>query len=63
MKETDRPNERQRTGLCADCVHARQVESARGSVFLLCALSATDPNYAKYPLLPVLRCDGYQPKS
>jgi hypothetical protein len=47
-------------GLCADCVQARQLESARGSVFLLCNLSHTDPRFPKYPRLPVLSCDGYQ---
>lgn len=48
-----------RAGLCADCVHARRVESSRGSAFLLCQLSLTDPNFAKYPRLPVLSCLGY----
>jgi len=54
--------ERERAGLCADCVHARGVESARGSAFILCELSATDPSFAKYPRLPVLRCSGYARK-
>jgi len=48
-------------GLCADCLHARTVESAKGSSFLLCQRSATDPSYAKYPRLPVLSCPGHQP--
>ena len=26
-------------GLCADCVHARRIESGRGSVLILCELS------------------------
>ena len=46
-------------GLCATCVHARRVTSARGSTFVLCALSATDPRFPKYPRLPVVRCAGY----
>lgn len=46
-------------GLCADCASGRRVESARGSVFWLCERSATDPAFARYPRLPVLRCDGY----
>ncbi|MGH7622813.1 MAG: hypothetical protein ACREMU_10775 [Gemmatimonadaceae bacterium] len=46
-------------GLCPSCVHARRVGSARGSVFLLCGLSATDERYPKYPRLPVVRCAGY----
>jgi hypothetical protein len=53
-------------GLCADCLHARRIESERGSVFVMCQLSATDVNFAKYPRLPVLSCAGYlrkdQPK-
>jgi len=52
--------ERDRAGLCADCVHARGVESSRGSVFLLCELSRRDPRFAKYPRLPVLSCPGYE---
>jgi len=49
-------------GRCADCLHARRIESAHGSVFILCELSLTDPNFAKYPRLPVLTCDGYEKK-
>jgi len=51
---------RERAGLCADCRHARCVESNRGSVFLLCELSRSDPQFAKYPRLPVLSCSGYE---
>ena len=47
-------------GLCTNCRHARRVQSDRGSVFYLCERSLTDPAYAKYPRLPVLRCAGYQ---
>ena len=32
-------DERSRAGLCADCVHAREIKSERGSVFVLCELS------------------------
>jgi hypothetical protein len=46
-------------GLCADCVHARQITSDRASTFLQCQLSFTDSRFAKYPRLPVLTCDGY----
>jgi hypothetical protein len=53
-------HERARAGLCADCVHARRIESDRGAKFYLCELSATDPAYRKYPALPVTRCAGYQ---
>ena len=57
MTEPDR-----RAGLCASCAHARRVTSARGSTFVLCALSQTDAHYPKYPPLPVLRCVGYEPR-
>ncbi len=50
-------------GLCADCLHSRRIESAHGSVFILCNLSLTDPRFPKYPRLPVLSCNGYQKKS
>jgi len=49
-------------GLCADCVHARSIQSDRGSTFVLCELSARDPRYPKYPRLPVISCDGYKKK-
>jgi len=47
-------------GLCADCRHAERVRSSKGSLFLLCGLSRSDPRFAKYPRLPVLACGGYQ---
>lgn len=50
-------------GLCATCVHARQIKSDRGAVFWLCELSATDPRFSKYPRLPVLACAGYRKKT
>jgi len=50
------------TGLCADCIHSRHIESAHGSVFILCELSLTEPNFPKYPRLPVLSCGGYKKK-
>jgi hypothetical protein len=46
-------------GLCGGCVHARIVETARESRFVLCELSRTDPRFPRYPNLPVLDCDGF----
>jgi len=60
---TDTKKEKERTGLCRDCVHARRVQSNRGSLFLLCELSKSDPRFAKYPRLPVLECSGYSRKT
>jgi hypothetical protein len=54
-------SERQRVGLCAGCLHARRVESARGSTFYRCERSASDPKYPRYPRLPILECEGYEP--
>jgi hypothetical protein len=47
-------------GLCTDCRHAQRIESSKGSLFLLCSLSKTDPHFPKYPRLPVLACTGYR---
>jgi hypothetical protein len=47
-------------GLCSDCQHCRIVKSQR-STFYMCRLSLTNPEYRKYPPLPVLRCAGYLP--
>jgi hypothetical protein len=49
-------------GRCADCQHARVIESDKGSHFLLCQLSEGDPRFPRYPRLPVLSCSGYTPK-
>ncbi|HWN74413.1 MAG TPA: hypothetical protein VNO13_01645 [Candidatus Udaeobacter sp.] len=46
-------------GLCADCRNARLIESSKGSHFLLCQLSQSDPSFPKYPRLPILACAGY----
>ena len=48
-------------GLCAACRHMRVIRSDRRMVFYLCALSAVDPRFPKYPRLPVLSCAGYAP--
>jgi hypothetical protein len=53
--------ERLRIGLCAACRFTRRITSDRGSIFHQCQLSATDPEFPKYPRLPVLRCAGYDP--
>ena len=61
MSSTINPSrENDGAGLCSDCLNARKLESARGSVFILCNLSLTDSRFPKYPRLPVLSCDGYK---
>ena len=47
-------------GICRTCEHLRLLASAR-SVFVRCGLADTDPAFARYPPLPVLRCAGYRP--
>lgn len=56
-------NETQRAGLCARCRHCRRIVSDRGSVFYLCRRAAQEPEYPKYPRLPVLTCRGFEPES
>ena len=46
--------------LCETCAWMREVVTPKGSRFLLCRLSQTDPDYLKYPPQPVVRCDGYR---
>ena len=46
--------------LCETCALMREVVTPKGSRFLLCQLSKTDPASPKYPPQPVVRCDGYQ---
>jgi len=50
-------------GLCADCLHARRIESDRRSVFYLCQHAMVDATFPKYPRLPVTRCAAHQPGS
>jgi hypothetical protein len=55
--------EQPKVGLCADCRHGRKIESDRGSAFWRCELSQSNPQFPKYPRLPVLTCSGYQKAS
>jgi len=48
-------------GLCQTCCNVRVVNSGRGSTFYLCRLAERDPRFPKYPRLPMLACDGYEP--
>ena len=50
-------------GLCAVCRHVRVIESAKGSMFVMCDLSKKDSRFTKYPLLPVLQCAGFVPRT
>ncbi len=50
-----------RAGLCASCRFAEIITSSRGSTFYRCLRADTDPRFRRYPVLPVLRCAGYEP--
>jgi hypothetical protein len=62
LKHANHESGRMQIGLCADCHFMRRIESDRGSVFHLCGRSVNDPQFPKYPKLPVLQCEGYDPK-
>ncbi|WP_205697842.1 hypothetical protein [Conexibacter sp. SYSU D00693] len=48
-------------GLCDRCAHQRIVRSGRGSVFSMCELGRKDPDWPKYPRMPVLACPRHEP--
>jgi hypothetical protein len=53
--------ERAVVGLCLDCRWMKRVTSSRDRDFYLCGLSATDPRFSKYPVLPIRACLGFSP--
>jgi hypothetical protein len=46
-------------GLCDACRHQRLVPNTRGSVFSLCERSRTEPEFPRYPRIPVAQCPGF----
>jgi len=48
------------SGLCAQCVHSKEIRTDRGSAFTMCLRSFSEPQYPKYPRLPVLTCAGFE---
>jgi hypothetical protein len=48
-------------GLCDRCAHQKLVTSGRGSVFSMCRLGLQDPDWPKYPRMPVERCSRFEP--
>jgi hypothetical protein len=55
-RQAERPDAA--AGLCAVCRHGRVIVSDRGSRFVLCARSKTDPAFPRFPPLPVRACRG-----
>jgi hypothetical protein len=47
-------------GLCDSCRHQQVVRNTRGSSFSLCLRSREDPEYPRYPCLPVVSCPGHE---
>ena len=48
-------------GLCLGCRHARVVRSRTNQDYYRCGRFDDDERYAKYPRLPMRKCDGYEP--
>ncbi len=46
-------------GLCSACRHAKRLTTKGDSIIYLCGLSTSDPQFVKYPRLPVFECAGY----
>ncbi|MCY4509637.1 MAG: hypothetical protein OXG35_22135 [Acidobacteria bacterium] len=55
------PERGNRVGLCLHCRHARAVRSRTDQDYYRCGRSDDDGRYSKYPRLPMLSCDGYEP--
>lgn len=51
---------RKRAGQCGTCAHAIIRPTYRDTVYLRCALAATDDRYPKYPRLPKHECESYR---
>jgi hypothetical protein len=49
-------------GLCDSCRHQRVIRNTRGSSFSLCERSKAEPEFPRYPRLPVVKCRGYEPR-
>lgn len=47
-------------GLCDSCRHQKLIANTRGSRFSLCLRSRSDPDYPRYPRLPVGECAGFE---
>jgi hypothetical protein len=56
-------NEPARFGLCDRCAHQTLIANTRGSTFSRCDLGLKDPDWPKYPRMPVLQCPRYEPVS
>ena len=46
--------------ICSRCIERKIVRSGKGSVFLLCQIGVSNPNWPKYPPQPVRRCPKFR---
>jgi hypothetical protein len=60
-KQTQAQEQADNAGLCTTCIHSRRITSAKDSLFVLCQLGFSDPQFPKYPRLPVFACAGFTP--
>lgn len=51
--------EKTRIGLCASCVHVRELSTKIGATIYLCQLSVKDARFRKFPPLPMVACPGF----
>lgn len=47
-------------GLCSQCRHRKEIRTDRGSIFTQCLRSFAEPQYPRYPRIPVLTCPGLE---
>ena len=52
--------ERPPAGLCDDCRHQRIIRTTRDSAFSLCERSRSEPEFPRYPRVPVTECRGFE---
>ena len=50
------------SSLCRTCSLMREIVTPKGSRFLLCRLSQSNPDHPRYRPQPIVRCAGYQQK-
>lgn len=49
-------------GLCASCTFRKEIPHPRGGRgYIYCKYSEIDPDFRRYPVLPVLKCRGFKP--
>jgi hypothetical protein len=53
--------EKRRVGLCTTCMHGQRIDHPRGGAgYWRCGRSSSNPDYPRFPRLPVVRCPGHE---